>query len=143
MAIIKCPECKKEVSDEAGKCVHCGYPIKKNKVSPYVTIAMILLIGAIIYFYNNPLTLDSKKEEKVDSYYINKLIAEIKKEKDGVSDMNCYVTTLTDERVKVTCSYKYKKTYHDINYCSYDNVIMSSCTRIVNNTESKIYKEDE
>lgn len=29
MALIKCPECNKEVSDKAEICVHCGYPISK------------------------------------------------------------------------------------------------------------------
>jgi len=27
MALIKCPECGKEVSDKAGKCPNCGCPI--------------------------------------------------------------------------------------------------------------------
>ncbi len=34
MALIQCPECGKEVSDKADKCIHCGYPfdkLKKNK----------------------------------------------------------------------------------------------------------------
>ena len=29
MALIKCPECKREVSDKAEACIHCGYPIAK------------------------------------------------------------------------------------------------------------------
>ena len=31
MALIKCPECGKEVSDSAKICPHCGYPLNKNK----------------------------------------------------------------------------------------------------------------
>ena len=27
MALIKCPECGKEVSDKAAQCIHCGYPL--------------------------------------------------------------------------------------------------------------------
>lgn len=30
MALIKCPECNKEVSDKAPACIHCGYPISQN-----------------------------------------------------------------------------------------------------------------
>ena len=30
MALIKCPECGKEISDQAEFCPHCGYPIKKK-----------------------------------------------------------------------------------------------------------------
>ena len=38
MALIKCPECGKEISDKSSACIHCGYPItetaeKKNTVS--------------------------------------------------------------------------------------------------------------
>ena len=29
MALIKCPECKREVSNKAEACIHCGYPIAK------------------------------------------------------------------------------------------------------------------
>ncbi len=28
MALIKCPECGKEISDKSEICVHCGYPLK-------------------------------------------------------------------------------------------------------------------
>ena len=28
MALINCPECKKEISDTARKCPHCGYVVK-------------------------------------------------------------------------------------------------------------------
>ena len=27
MALIKCPECGKEISDKASACIHCGCPI--------------------------------------------------------------------------------------------------------------------
>ena len=31
MALIKCPECGKEVSDSAKSCPHCGYPLDKEQ----------------------------------------------------------------------------------------------------------------
>ena len=31
MALIKCPECKQDVSDKATFCPHCGYPFEKIK----------------------------------------------------------------------------------------------------------------
>ena len=30
MAIIKCPECGKEISDKAAVCIYCGYPINET-----------------------------------------------------------------------------------------------------------------
>ena len=28
MALIKCPDCEKEISDQAVSCIHCGRPIQ-------------------------------------------------------------------------------------------------------------------
>ena len=33
MALIKCPECGKDVSDSAPTCPHCGYQLKKTTSS--------------------------------------------------------------------------------------------------------------
>lgn len=30
MALIKCPECGKEISDKSEKCIHCGFPLKQS-----------------------------------------------------------------------------------------------------------------
>ena len=35
MALIKCPECGKEVSSSAPTCPHCGYQLKKTTQSHY------------------------------------------------------------------------------------------------------------
>ena len=31
MALIKCPECGKDISDTCENCIYCGYPIRKRK----------------------------------------------------------------------------------------------------------------
>ncbi len=31
MALIQCPECGKEISDRADKCIHCGYPLNQDQ----------------------------------------------------------------------------------------------------------------
>ena len=31
MALIKCPECGKEISDKAPACIHCGFPLSELK----------------------------------------------------------------------------------------------------------------
>ena len=33
MALIKCPECGKEISNRAHVCIHCGYPLEENESS--------------------------------------------------------------------------------------------------------------
>lgn len=41
MALIKCPECGKEISDKAHACIHCGYPISEilDKIPQFVSNA--------------------------------------------------------------------------------------------------------
>lgn len=34
MALIKCPECGKEISDKATNCIHCGYPLELQSSQP-------------------------------------------------------------------------------------------------------------
>lgn len=41
MAIIKCKECGKEVSDKAKVCIHCGCPIKKIEENSNQTNDMV------------------------------------------------------------------------------------------------------
>ena len=43
MALIKCPECGKKISDKARKCPDCGCPIKKRTVKIF-TIPVIVLV---------------------------------------------------------------------------------------------------
>ena len=31
MAIIKCPQCEKEISDKAPKCIYCGKVLKEEE----------------------------------------------------------------------------------------------------------------
>lgn len=63
MAIITCPECGKEISDQATSCPNCGYPIKettqinakksninlKKKLPVIILIGALVVIGIIIY----------------------------------------------------------------------------------------------
>lgn len=40
MALIKCPECGKEISDKAKSCIHCGCPLAEMITSGTVRIKM-------------------------------------------------------------------------------------------------------
>ena len=33
MALIKCPECGKQISDKAPACIHCGYPLNESSTT--------------------------------------------------------------------------------------------------------------
>lgn len=96
MALIKCPECGKEISDQANICPHCGYEIiaqneymkKENKEIPiyknrkYISILMcvigcIFLIGAITRITNDDYKFYKQHyQDCMDGYNDTKAIAD-------------------------------------------------------------------
>ena len=69
MALIKCPECNKNISDKAEACPHCGYNLKQksNRINTenvldnlkgkwdnkYLIILLLLIVGIYFIFFNN------------------------------------------------------------------------------------------
>lgn len=59
MALINCPECKKEISDSVKTCPHCGFVInseqekpKKKKKGCFTWVLLIIaILLAFFYFY--------------------------------------------------------------------------------------------
>lgn len=43
MALIQCPECGKEISDQSPACIHCGYPLSPTPVpeEPVYSVALL------------------------------------------------------------------------------------------------------
>lgn len=62
MALIKCPECGKEVSDRAPACIHCGFPLENKTGSNANNCKACTTCGAI---YFNP-----KTQAFLDNYCI-------------------------------------------------------------------------
>lgn len=48
MALVKCPECGKEISNTAKKCIHCGYRLMRNQEYAEIKIAHIISVIGII-----------------------------------------------------------------------------------------------
>ena len=48
MALIKCPECGKEISDKAAACPNCGCPVEAKKVNVHIFRAKKLMSGTAI-----------------------------------------------------------------------------------------------
>ncbi len=58
MSLINCPECKKEMSDSAISCPHCGYVINKTrknskKKKGYFTWILVFIALLLTFFYYN------------------------------------------------------------------------------------------
>lgn len=50
MAMIKCPECGKEISDRAPSCPECGYPFQSGTIIPkkYLLHTAAAVLGAVL-----------------------------------------------------------------------------------------------
>lgn len=58
MALIKCPECGKEISDKSDKCIHCGYPLLQNQESDIFLFNGVQLNKS--YFLDENVSADDK-----------------------------------------------------------------------------------
>ena len=56
MALIKCPECSKEMSDGAASCPHCG-KFQPWYKTPFGIIAFIALMFAVQWIARNKNTI--------------------------------------------------------------------------------------
>lgn len=60
MALIKCPECGKEISDKSKQCIHCGYPLD-NELNNDISIE----ISELTAFSKCPICGTSKNDMKI------------------------------------------------------------------------------
>ena len=75
MALIKCNECGKEISDEARKCPNCGAKTetaklrnKKIRLYSIISISIILIIGGLILakvLLNNTIPVEKNKKKAI------------------------------------------------------------------------------
>ena len=78
MALIKCNECGKEISDKAKQCVHCGYDnseinsyLKSGNGSAIAIVVLGIVAGCILFLAGINLTqLESISGDSVaEKYY--------------------------------------------------------------------------
>ena len=50
MALIKCPECGRDVSDKADDCTHCGYPLSQTDQKPVGTVTIYGYTGWFLVY---------------------------------------------------------------------------------------------
>lgn len=107
MALINCPECKKEISDTIEQCPHCGYKIKRKKsVNKKLLVILIAIVAIICVLYVvklfisdsslasqavNVIKADYGKDVNITAIYFNKeqngCIIEFTS--GGISDVAC------------------------------------------------------
>lgn len=70
MALISCPNCNTDISEEAKKCPHCGRKLKKSKFILPVIIVVVLIItciGAFFGWKQYQKIQEKKRQEKIES----------------------------------------------------------------------------
>lgn len=70
MALINCPECKKEnISDSAVSCPNCGYKLKKsNTYKVCLIVGAFTIIAVFILIFGNKLLYGKPKELSQEAY---------------------------------------------------------------------------
>lgn len=135
MALIHCPECGKEISDECKVCVHCGCKRKrgKRKKSVMITIAVLVVVImtlVVLYIMNKSSSryeqifeiIESNQSEEVKSVLGNNY----EKRSDEMSSWEAYKEIEIDglECPNLVLHYNaknfsdYKGTLFDLNHVS-------------------------
>ena len=104
MALIKCPECGKEVSDKALTCVHCGCPlVKKNH-------CIINGVDVDCSFVFNDYDIELRQMEmmqyaNLDAGVADKIVEEWSKKGEIPPVFNGKISTYKEDRRKETEEY--------------------------------------
>ena len=77
MALVKCPECQKDISDTVNKCPHCGYTIRNNIIVKFFKTHKILcicfgLVLVLLLVLTLLLTSGYRRQNKVVRYLENR-----------------------------------------------------------------------
>lgn len=60
MALIKCPECGREISDKAASCPGCGCPVKVQSINNNEVLCSIDGVNGQLYLYANRVVIKRK-----------------------------------------------------------------------------------
>lgn len=114
MALIKCPECKKKISNTIKNCPNCGYELldgdriikKKKPILKIVLIGFVLLVVAFFSVLEILGLQDKAKAEKAEQKKQNEFIKDVESylscEKDTIEIYKEIVTN--KKRVWLNCS---------------------------------------
>ena len=87
MSLIKCPECKKEISDKSEICIHCGYPVKDFFLSDIENVlSKINLCLNNIKIKNEMLNNFEQEYDKIKEYI--EIFSEINHPEEKIIEFN-------------------------------------------------------
>jgi hypothetical protein len=97
MALVNCRECKKEISDKATTCPHCGHV---NKKPTQYNIGSFLLLGLVLFFGYFMITARNN-----DSFKTNLAIHESPKNKKENCDISKIKIDITNFSFENSCQH--------------------------------------
>jgi hypothetical protein len=129
MALINCPSCGKDISEEAKRCPHCNRRIKKNKFILPVIIVILLLIVCVGVFYGTKQYQKIQAEKRqvqiesllvqIDEFYAVLDFDSIQKNYDALEELHYDVSKqreiLDYDRKVYPDAYAYYEAINDIN----------------------------
>ena len=82
MALIKCPECGRDVSDRAISCPNCGYPINELTVSDDGKLLSEIVVNdsIVLYFSSQTLVIKQGGEMRVSDTLSSFSIMDVEKD---------------------------------------------------------------
>lgn len=124
MALIFCPECGKEISDAAGACPHCGYPIQKPQPQdappsprkskrPIIIAACVLVLVAMVGAFVGVQQKQSSPHENYMQSVECLRYKEISEILSGKSEMD---SLIVGERISDIELQKFKRGINNDNY---------------------------
>ncbi len=106
MALVKCHECEKEISDEAKQCPHCGAkPEKKTSLGSWV-LAGIVLFLVVTCVYDG-----RERRMKAEQAEAERLAKMTPQQRAAEAAAKAKSERLYDARV--TCQFALEKSLHD------------------------------
>ncbi len=108
MALIKCQECGKEISDKANACMNCGCPIEKEKKKVRIIKSGGLALRCSVFIDNQPVgqigvggNKSIEIEVPIGTHYIS-TITQVKNQStivatNGINTMAAPITTSTSQ----------------------------------------------
>lgn len=164
MALIKCPECNKEISDTIKKCPHCGYKLakkkgkKENVYKSLFVIVVILMVavctGGVVYYTLNHdpvakyqrLVLKGKKQEAIELY--NQKIKNDKEKNDllikkQTKELDAIYTDYLNDKSSYDKAIKAINVYKQYDSSKqYSNDIMEKVNRLKKSKEAYVSAEE-
>ncbi len=141
MALVKCPECQKEISDTVKKCPHCGFKqnksenkklngilekLKNNKklsIIGAIFILILIIIIAIIIFISGRYErlINNVAEVLEDEGYNCRERSEgyLCKKENGDKEYEFNLSWDNEGSWEIVLNYKYKDIRAEINYMNY------------------------